>query len=206
MNLKFKRIVAAAASLAIAATSNLSAASLLTADAAYGVGGNGAAIMEYLDRGIYAIKSGDGMFVSWRFNANDDDNAEFQLFRDDQLIYTSKAGDTAGRNIAAKAILKRVKESEIAFWGGGLHHELFYVLRNTVAPALLIEHGFHTNKTEVELLKSNVYRDKLAAADAKGILDYLGIAWQEPPKVDAQPEDGGAYCPHCGGKLKIEKG
>ena len=93
MNLKFKRIVAAAASLAIAATSNLSAASLLTADAAYGMGGNGAAIMEYLDRGIYAIKSGNGMFVSWRFNANDDDNAEFQLFRDDQLIYTSKAGD-----------------------------------------------------------------------------------------------------------------
>ena len=42
---------------------------------------------------IYAIKSGNGMFVSWRFNANDDDNAEFQLFRDDQLIYTSKAGD-----------------------------------------------------------------------------------------------------------------
>ena len=121
-------------------------------------------------------------------------------------IYTSKAGDTAGRNIAAKAILKRVKESEIAFWGGGLHHELFYVLRNTVAPALLIEHGFHTNKTEVELLKSNVYRDKLAAADAKGILDYLGIAWQEPPEVDAQQEDGGACCPHCGGKLKIEKG
>ena len=93
MNLKFKRIVAAAASLAIAATSNLSAASLLTADAAYGVGGNGAAIMEYLDRGIYAIKSGNGMFVSWRWNADDADNAEFRLYRDNQLIYTSKAGD-----------------------------------------------------------------------------------------------------------------
>ncbi|MBR5683450.1 MAG: cellulose 1,4-beta-cellobiosidase [Ruminococcus sp.] len=65
----------------------------LIADAAYGVGGNGSAIMEYLDRGIYAIKSGNGMFISWRFNANDKDDAEFQLFRDDQLIYTSKAGE-----------------------------------------------------------------------------------------------------------------
>lgn len=91
MNLKFKRITAAAASLAVALSPNMSAG--LKADAAYGAGGNGSAIMEYLDRGIYAIKSGNGMFVSWRFNANDDDNAEFQLFRDDQLIYTSKAGE-----------------------------------------------------------------------------------------------------------------
>ena len=93
MNLIPKRLTAAAASLAIAASSSLSGASLLTASAAYGNGGNGSAIMEYLDRGIYAIKSGNGMFISWRYNANDDDNAEFQLFRDDQLIYTSKAGE-----------------------------------------------------------------------------------------------------------------
>ncbi|MBR4201746.1 MAG: rhamnogalacturonan lyase [Oscillospiraceae bacterium] len=63
------------------------------AHAAYGVGGNGTAIMEHLDRGIYAVKSGNGMFVSWRWNADDDDNAEFQLYRDNQLIYTSKSGD-----------------------------------------------------------------------------------------------------------------
>ena len=91
MNLKLKKLTAAAAALAVAVTSNIGAG--LIADAAYGVGGNGTAVMEYLDRGVYAIKSGNGMFISWRFNANDDDNAEFQLFRDDQLIYTSKAGE-----------------------------------------------------------------------------------------------------------------
>ena len=67
----------------------------LPAHADYGVGGNGTAIMEYLDRGIYAVKSGSGMFVSWRWNANDADNAEFQLYRDGTLIYTSKAGTGA---------------------------------------------------------------------------------------------------------------
>ena len=77
MNLKFKKFAAAAASLAVAASSSLSMNTSLIADAAYGVGGNGSAVMEYLDRGIYAIKSGNGMFVSWRFNANDNDNAEF---------------------------------------------------------------------------------------------------------------------------------
>ena len=74
----FKKIAAAAASLTVALTSNLTAGMNLTADAAYGVGGNGTAIMEYLDRGIYAIKSGNGMFVSWRFNANDSDNAYYR--------------------------------------------------------------------------------------------------------------------------------
>ena len=92
MNFKLKKLAAAAASLAVAASSSMVSAVSLTADAAYGRGGNGSAIMEYLDRGVYAIKSGNGMFISWRFNANDDDNAEFQLFRDGQLIYTSKSG------------------------------------------------------------------------------------------------------------------
>ncbi|MBE6872521.1 MAG: rhamnogalacturonan lyase [Ruminococcus albus] len=91
MKKAFKRIAAAAASLAVAA-SICAGTPALTASAAYGQGGNGSAIMEYLDRGIYAIKSGNGMFISWRFNANDSDDTEFRLYRDNTLIYTSKAG------------------------------------------------------------------------------------------------------------------
>ncbi len=90
---KLKKLTAAASSLAVAAGMLAGQAAPLAADAAYGVGGNGNAIMEYLDRGIYAIKSGNGMFVSWRYNANDSDDAEFRLYRDDRLIYTSKAGE-----------------------------------------------------------------------------------------------------------------
>ena len=88
-----KKIASLAASVLLAATSTVGAVSSITANAAYGVGGNGTAIMEYLDRGIYAVKSGNGMFVSWRYNANDADNAEFRLYRDNKLIYTSKSGD-----------------------------------------------------------------------------------------------------------------
>jgi len=94
MKKQLKRIAAAVSSLTVAASSFLTlSVGMTAADAAYGNGGNGSAIMEYLDRGIYAVKSGDGMFVSWRYNANDADDAEFQLFRDDQLIYTSKTGE-----------------------------------------------------------------------------------------------------------------
>ena len=55
----------------------------------------------------------------------------------------------------------------------------FTVLTNTKMPAVLIEHGFYTNKEECEKLKSLEFRKKCAIADAKGILNYLGIAWKE---------------------------
>ncbi|MBQ8922472.1 MAG: hypothetical protein IJ060_10005 [Oscillospiraceae bacterium] len=84
------RLAAAGSAVLIAAAQNTAVPAV---HAAYGVGGNGTAIMEYLDRGIYAVKSGNGMFVSWRWNADDADDAEFRLYRDGTLIYTSKSGN-----------------------------------------------------------------------------------------------------------------
>ncbi len=49
-------------------------------------------VLEYLDRGISAIGTGSGMLVSWRYLANDDDNAVYRLYRNNELIYTSEAG------------------------------------------------------------------------------------------------------------------
>lgn len=72
---------------------SLTATAGLAASADYGVGGTGNNVVEYLDRGISAVNTGSGMLVSWRYNANDTDDAEFQLYRDDKLIYTSKSGE-----------------------------------------------------------------------------------------------------------------
>ena len=57
--------------------------------AKYGTGKN---VVEYLDRGINAVNTGSGMMVSWRFLANDPDDAVFKLYRDNDLIYTSESG------------------------------------------------------------------------------------------------------------------
>ena len=73
----------------VMAAAMLPAAASQTASAAYGSGQN---VAESLDRGISAINTGSGMLVSWRFLADDSDRAEFQLYRDDTLIYTSEAG------------------------------------------------------------------------------------------------------------------
>lgn len=49
----------------------------------------------------------------------------------------------------------------------------FYVIKNTSMPAVLIEHGFYTNEEEVELLKSDEWRSKIAQCDAEGIMNFL---------------------------------
>ena len=95
------------------------------------------------------------------------------------IIYTSQAGDTAKRNIAAKKILAQAKGAGIVIRGAGISHSGLYVLRYTTAPAVLVEHGFHTNQEETALLKTDAYREKLAIVDCKGICDYLGIAFVE---------------------------
>ncbi|MDD6279933.1 MAG: RICIN domain-containing protein [Oscillospiraceae bacterium] len=92
MNSKLKRAAAVTASVIVAAASNtfpVMKNTAVTARAKYGTGNN---IVEYLDRGVTAVGTGSGMLVSWRFLANDDDNAEFRLYRDGTLIYTSGAG------------------------------------------------------------------------------------------------------------------
>ncbi len=48
----------------------------------------------------------------------------------------------------------------------------FYVLKNTSMPAVLVEVGYLTNKSEETLLKTSSYRQKIAEMLAKGIADY----------------------------------
>ena len=66
-----------------------------------------------------------------------------------------------------------------------------YVLKNTSAPAVLIEHGFHTNQDDVANLKYGAWRAAVAAAEARGIVAYLGLAWvpEEPQEAPAEPAE-----------------
>lgn len=41
---------------------------------------------EYLDRGLVAVKTEEGVFLSWRFLGNDDSSASFKVYRDNQCI------------------------------------------------------------------------------------------------------------------------
>ena len=77
---------------------------------------------------------------------------------------------------AAQRILEAVKAAGIAVRSSPIVEDpSLYVLKGTVAPAVLIEHGFHTNQEDVEKLRNSSYRQRLAEAEARGILDYLAL-------------------------------
>ena len=81
-----------------------------------------------------------------------------------------------------KRLAEAIRKTSIPFLGltdRGIKTDTFTVLTKTNMPSVLIEHGFYTNKEECEKLKSLEFRKKCAIADAKGILNYLGIAWKE---------------------------
>ena len=87
---------------------------------------------------------------------------------------------TSGGYTAAQSILEAVRAAGIAVRSTPIvEAPSLYVLKGTVAPAVLIEHGFHTNEGDVKNLRNSSYRQRLAEAEARGILDYLGIAWEE---------------------------
>ncbi len=86
-------------------------------------------------------------------------------------IYSYKTGGVSER--AAKYIESATTSLIPELTDRGTKTANFYVIKNTEMPAVLIEHGFYTNATEVELLKSDDFRNRLANADAVGIVNFF---------------------------------
>lgn len=87
-----------------------------------------------------------------------------------------------GRGGKAEQLAKSIHKHSMPVLGlkdRGVKVENFQVLRDTDMPAVLIEHGFYTNKEECEKLKDSTFRQKCAECDAKGILEHLGIEYKE---------------------------
>ena len=100
-------------------------------------------------------------------------------------ICTSAGPMTAQRNVLASKLVNAFHAAGVALRSEPIKHNIeLTVLAKTDAPACLIEYGFHTNKTDVEYLKDTKYRDKLAEATAKGICDWLDVAWQGETGAD----------------------
>jgi len=73
----------------------------------------------------------------------------------------------------AKLIIKEGRdESGVRVRGDGIRLCHFFVVRNTLIPAVLVETGFLSNRQERNKLISSLYRQKLAEIIARGIMDY----------------------------------
>lgn len=119
-------------------------------------------------------------FVSIHANAD----KEYWTSANGWEIYVVSKGGKAEQ--LAKKIQKHSKE--LGLKDRGLKTANFTVLTDTNMPAVLIEHGFYTNKEECEKLKSDSFRQKCAEADAKGILEQLGINYVPDINVATKKE------------------
>ncbi|HIY21241.1 MAG TPA: N-acetylmuramoyl-L-alanine amidase [Candidatus Flavonifractor merdigallinarum] len=94
-------------------------------------------------------------------------------------MYTSAGPDSAPRNVLAARLKERFQAQRVALRTIPIRHVGYDVLVGTDAPAVLIEYGFHTSQSDVELLKDSTYREKLAKATADGVCAFLGVTWTE---------------------------
>lgn len=121
-----------------------------------------------------ANKKGADLFISLHANAHKSEWTSANGFE----IYVYKLGTSAEK------LAKKIHAEAINLLGlrdRGVKVADFTVLIKSHMPAVLIEHGFYTNKTECALLLTDAFREKCAIADAKGILAYYGIKWVDEP-------------------------
>ena len=93
-------------------------------------------------------------------------------------IYTSAGPEDAPRNVLAADLVNALHAAGVSLRSEPVKHQLYTVLVKTTAPAVLIEYGFHTSKEDVALLLDDGHIDKLAEATARGVCQWLGVAWE----------------------------
>lgn len=110
--------------------------------------------------------SGAAAFVSIHCNSAENKDAHgIETWR------FSKVGQTT------KALAENVQDRMIDATGArnrGVKEGSFFVLKNTMAPAVLVEMGFLSNKEESRKLFTTRYQTAIAKAICKGIIDTLG--------------------------------
>ena len=114
------------------------------------------------------------LFVSIHANANG--NGKTWNRAHGWEIWIHKSGGVSEK--AAKAIEAATKASITEFTDRGIKktgvgEKGLYVSRNTEMPSVLIEHGFYTNQSECQLMKTSAFRQRLAQADATGIINFF---------------------------------
>lgn len=85
------------------------------------------------------------------------------------MLYTQKQN----RSSALAKQLSMGVSSYTKVKNRGIREARFFVLRNTLIPAVLIETGYLTNSKEERLLITKAYRQKLAHGIARSILNYV---------------------------------
>jgi N-acetylmuramoyl-L-alanine amidase len=127
--------------------------------------------VELKERSDYLNRQGVDLAVSLHCNAWKTPEPDYLA------VFVYRRGGEAER--AAEKVLAALVEAT-GWPDGGVRTENFQILRETKAPAILIEQGFITNPAQEKQLGRPEFQRALAGAIAKGLLLYLGIGSGKP--------------------------
>jgi len=129
-----------------------------------------------LDRAALANQKQPALFVSIHYNSAPSKEAEgIEVFYYDDEQNPTR---TAASQLLAKTLYERVL-NETQAKSRGVKKGDYAVIRETTMPAVLIEGGFLTNKSELTRLQDPAYRARLARAIAQGIDLYARSLFPE---------------------------
>jgi N-acetylmuramoyl-L-alanine amidase len=127
----------------------------------------------------YANRWGADVLVSIHANASGNEWSEANGI--ETFVYTEASKNSLG----LAQLMQKYLIEETGLKDRGVKKENLHMVRETKMPSCLVECGFMTNHKEADLLKSDSYRKKCAAAITKGIVEYLGL---KPKVVPVKPK------------------
>jgi len=92
--------------------------------------------------------------------------------------------------VESSELAARIQEATVPYArikDRGVRQANFYVLRNNFMPAVLVECGFLSNKSEEKLLRQLEHRERLAEGISRGIVEFTRLY---SPKANGSPSGG----------------
>lgn len=140
---------------------------------------------------------GTGLFVSLHSNAiGEYGDSDGDGYNDGVRGLTAWISGWGGeRERFARRLIDQMKAAGVGVFGLEVYLGNFTVLKKTGMAACLIEYAFHTAREDVELLKSDAHRGKLAEATARAVCLWAGAEYIEdkPPKGAVYRVQVGAF-------------
>lgn len=124
---------------------------------------------------------GPSYALDLHFNAGGGDGVE--IFHH----YKGGSGKTLAQNVINEIVAVGQNSRGLKTKQNSTGRDYFAFIRDTAAPAIIVEYAFIDNKTDLAIADTAAERKKLGEATAKGVLKTLGITYKAQVQKPAEP-------------------